>query len=306
MTPVVVPLPGSEALARRLARRLGARQVAPEFRRFPDGESYLRLTARIARRPVVIVANLERPDDKFLQLHFLAALARDLGASEVGLVCPYLPYMRQDKRFRAGEAITSTYFASALSAAVDWLVTVDPHLHRRLSLSEIYSVPTEVTHAAAPIAQWIQDHVTAPMIVGPDGESSQWVKEVARQAGAPYEVLRKRRLGDRSVRISPFRAKGGLERTPVLVDDIVSTAQTMIETVRQIRSLGGRSPCCVAVHALFAGTAYADLRRAGAGKIVTCNTVPHPSNAIDVTGLIADGVRELWSRSSRGKKSTEK
>ena len=32
---------------------------------------------------------------------------------------------------------------------------------------------------------------------------------------------------------------------------------------------------------------------AGAARLVTTNTVPHPSNAIEVSGLLADGVRRL-------------
>ena len=299
MIPVVLSLPGSEPLADHLSARLAARRGVVETRRFPDGETYVRIKTRLRDRSVVLTAALDRPDEKFLPLLFLAAAARDLGAREVGLVSPYLPYMRQDKRFHSGEAVTSTYFAAAISGAVDWLVTVDPHLHRRKSLSEIYSIPAETTHAAPLVARWIRDHVAAPIVVGPDGESAQWVEAVANAAGAPYTVLRKQRSGDRAVKVSPFHRADGDRHTPVLVDDIVSTARTMIETVKQIRAQGGAPPCCIAVHGLFAGTAYDELRRAGAGRIVSCNTVRHRSNAIDVTDLLVTGVQRLMARKNR-------
>lgn len=290
MTPLVLALPGSEPAARRLARALKARLGGIEMRRFPDGETYLRLKAKVAGRRVIVVAELDRPDDKFLPLLFLASAARDLGARNVGLVCPYLPYMRQDKRFKSGEAVTSTCFAGSVSRAFDWLVRVDPHLHRRKSLSEIYSIPSTVSHAAPLIARWIRDHVPRPILVGPDAESAQWVAAVAERAGEPYTVLSKQRLGDRSVRVSPFRLDGGGKRTPVLVDDIVSSARTMIEAVKQIRNRGGVAPWCIAVHALFVGDAYRQLREAGAGRIASCNTIRHRSNAIDVTELLAKAV----------------
>lgn len=292
MTACVLALPGAEAAASRLACALKMREGSVEARRFPDGETYLRVGTKVAGRKVVVVAQLDRPDDKFLPLLFLASTARDLGAAEVGLVCPYLPYMRQDKQFRSGEAVTSACFARSISQAFDWLVTVDPHLHRRRSLSEIYSIPSTVVHAAPLIARWVRDHVRRPILVGPDSESSQWVAAVAQQAGAPYTVLRKRRLGDRSVRVSAFDDGGAGKRTPVLVDDIASTARTMIETVKQIRSRGGAAPWCIAVHAVFAGDAYRELRRAGAGRIVSCNTLQHRSNGIDVTDLVAAATRE--------------
>jgi ribose-phosphate pyrophosphokinase len=67
----------------------------------------------------------------------------------------------------------------------------------------------------------------------------------------------------------------------------------MIETVGHLRRAGLPAPICVGVHALFAEGAYADLVAAGAARVVTCNTVPHASNGLDVTDLLADGVREM-------------
>lgn len=287
MKPILLALPGAELTARRLARALGAALGVVEWRHFPDGETYVRVRTRLANRKVVVVAELDRPDDKFLPLLFLASAAHDLGACAVGLVCPYLPYMRQDKQFMSGEAVTSTHFARLVSAAFDWLVTVDPHLHRRKSLSDIYAIPSIAVHAAPLIAAWIHDHVQRPVLVGPDSESVQWVAAVAVQADATYTVLRKRRLGDRSVKVSPFNLDGRGKPTPIVIDDIVSTGGTMIETVKQIRAQGGAPPVCIAVHPLFVGESYGELRRAGAGRIVSSNTIRHRSNAIDLTELLA-------------------
>jgi|GEM_PF-3083464 len=56
---------------------------------------------------------------------------------------------------------------------------------------------------------------------------------------------------------------------------------------------GASGIIAVGVHGLFAGKAYDELFAAGARKIATCNTVAHPSNAIDVTALIAGAAEEL-------------
>jgi ribose-phosphate pyrophosphokinase len=299
MTPVVAPLPGSEALASRLRAALGARLGVVESRHFPDGETYLRLKSVVRGRPVVVAANLDRPDGKFLALEFLARAARDLGATGVGLIAPYLPYMRQDKRFKPGEAVTSDYFAALISRSFDWMVTVDPHLHRRTALSEIYSIPGEAVHAAPLISRWIRDHVRAPLVIGPDVESTQWVDEVARDAGAPYRVLTKQRYGDRRVKVSSLQA-AATDGTPVIVDDILSTARTMIEAVKTVRSRTGKAPYCLAIHGIFADDADRGLKRAGVRSVITCNTVPHPSNRIDVTPLLADAARRFLKPTARG------
>ncbi|MBP0533227.1 ribose-phosphate pyrophosphokinase-like domain-containing protein, partial [Mycobacterium tuberculosis] len=72
-------------------------------RRFPDGESYVRAESAVAGRRVAIVCTLDRPDDKLIPLLLLAAAARENGATDVGLVAPYLAYMRQDSCFQPGE-----------------------------------------------------------------------------------------------------------------------------------------------------------------------------------------------------------
>lgn len=293
MRSLVVALPGNEIMAEALSAQLDAEQGRVELHRFPDGETYVRLETDVKDRAVILVCTLDRPDAKFLPLTFVAATARELGAESVGLICPYLAYMRQDTRFKPGEGITSRYFAAALGQFFNWLVTADPHLHRRKSLSEIYPIPSAVVHAAPLIATWIRDHVTAPLIVGPDSESEQWVASVAQEAGAPYVVLQKQRRGDRAVEVSIPDIGRWRDRTPVLVDDIISTARTMIETASRLRAAGASDIVAVGVHGIFADAALDELRAAGVRQVVTCNTVPHPTNAIDLTGVLVDAVRTL-------------
>jgi ribose-phosphate pyrophosphokinase len=287
--PLLIAMPGNEPMTLALAKTLGAEVGQLELHAFPDGETYLRFLTDVAARRVVIVCTLDRPNGKMLSLIFAAATACELGAAEIGLVAPYLAYMRQDRRFKPGEAVTSRQVAMLLSNAFDWLVTVDPHLHRYGSLSEIYRIPTRVVHAAPLISAWIREHVAQPLIVGPDSESEQWVSAVAKDAGAPYSVLEKVRRGDRDVEISVKDFADLRGHTPVLVDDIISTGRTMIEAVRSIKRLGGSKPLCVAVHGLFADNSDALLAQGGA-RIVTSNTIPHETNRIDVTELLARSI----------------
>jgi ribose-phosphate pyrophosphokinase len=293
---LLLPLPGAERLASPLAARLDATVSPPEFRRFPDGESYWRIDGDPQWEDVVVLAALRDPDPQALALLFLADTLREMGARRILLAAPYLPYMRQDARFRTGEAITSRSFGRFVSQAYDGLVTVDPHLHRYHALDQVYGIPSVVVRSAPAIAQWIGDNVERPLIVGPDAESEQWARDVAERAGCPWQVLRKTRHGDRHVEITLPDPAGAAGRTPVLVDDIVSSGHTMAEAARHVRATFGVAPLCVAVHALFAPGAQALLRDAGAARVVSCNTVPDDSNAVDVLPLFADGVKALLQR----------
>ena len=292
--PLIVPMPGNETLARNLCA-LGAGEFRElDTRAFPDGETYLRFPQAPSGRSVALIATLADPNEKFLPLLFAARTARELGARRVGLVAPYLSYMRQDARFHPGEAVTSRHFASLISADFDWLVTVDPHLHRYRALGEIYTIPARSLHAAPLLAAWIEAHAAKPFLIGPDVESEQWVSQVAKDANAPYIVLEKVRKGDTEVNVTVPQVEKYKDHTPVLVDDIISTARTMIETVNHLKKAGMKPPVCIGVHAVFAGHAYQELQNAGVDSIITCNTIAHASNALDVTALMAASVNKIF------------
>ena len=293
MKPVVIAMPGNERLADELATHLGLERGAATVRRFPDGESHVRIETSVEGRHAFIVCTLDRPDDKLIPLLLLACAVREAGALSVGLVAPYLAYMRQDRRFQPGETISARHFAAWISRHFDWLATVDPHLHRISDLSQVYSIPSRVVHAADTVARWVRSQVRQPLLIGPDEESAQWVSDVARRADAPFVVLTKTRRGDRDVEVSVPEVDRWRSYTPVLVDDIVSTARTMIATVSHLRRSGLAAPVCVAVHAVFAQRAFEDLHAAGAADIVSCDTIEHPSNRIALAPAIAASVREL-------------
>jgi ribose-phosphate pyrophosphokinase len=149
----------------------------------------------------------------------------------------------------------------------------------------------KVLHASSSISAWIKKTIPNPVLIGPDSESEQWVSQVAATAGAPYFVLSKERHGDRNVEIS-FPETGPFQNlVPVLVDDIISTAHTMIVTVERLRELGFKKPICVGVHAIFADKSFEELRDAGAAQIVTCNTITHISNGIDLSPIIIEALK---------------
>lgn len=291
MRPLLFPLSAAPGLAEGLCASVGLEPGDISRRQFPDGESYVRLASPVAGRDVILLCTLDRPDDKVLPLLFAAAAAREQGARSVGLVAPYLAYMRQDKAFQPGEAVTSVTFARLLSQAVDWLVTLDPHLHRYPRLDSIYSIPTHVATAAAPVAEWIRGNVRNPVLIGPDEESAQWVEHIAGLARARSTVFRKRRSGDFDVSITaaPVDLR---DATPVIIDDIASSARTMIEAVTKLRESAGLSTVCVAVHPIFAADAYDRLVAAGPAKIVSTNSIAHPTNAIDISAELGARLEE--------------
>ena len=293
--PVLFSLFGSNHFAKAIHQALGYELGKITLHQFPDEETVIKIGSVVQDRLVIIIANVDHPNAKMLPLLFTAETARELGAKKIGLIMPYLPYMRQDKRFHPGEGITSRYIAALISSYFDGLMTIDPHLHRWHSLTDIYSIPAKTLHATDSISTWIKMNVPDAILIGPDTESAQWVSGIARNIDAPFLILEKVRKGDNLVETSMPNVELYQNHTPILVDDIISTAATMIETVYHLKSLKMKPPVCIGVHALFSGNAYDDLLKAGAKKIVTSNTIEHVSNGINLNDIIVQSIETMFN-----------
>ena len=252
---------------------------------FPDGESMVRLPAELPPE-VVLCRSLDHPNDKLIELVLAAAEARSLGVKRLTLVAPYLCYMRQDRSFHSGEAVSQRIIGHLLAEHFDALITVDPHLHRVHSLEQAVPTGRSVALLATdPVGDFIGRQVPGALLVGPDGESGQWVARAAARAGTDYVVGSKTRLGDRDVDIDLRGDFGG--RDVVLVDDVASTGRTLEVAARIIQAQGPASLSVVVTHALFAGDALQRLEAVGIGNIWSTDSIPHPSNAIPLAPLLA-------------------
>ncbi len=275
-----------------LCQKMGIQEGVVTRRSFPDGESYLRVDTPVKDRACIVLAELAHPDSKYLPLAFLLTTLREFGASSVGLVAPYLSYMRQDRRFVAGEALTSRIFANLLSAQIDWLVTVDPHLHRYHELDEIYSVPTRVVQGAPALADWLKGQ-TNLLLVGPDAESEQWVAELARRSGHPFVVGAKRRYGDRDVVVTlPDLSPYG-DRMAVIIDDVISSGQTILKCMEALQQQGIARISCAGVHGIFAEGVDKTLMQRGLQQLITTNSIAHSSNVVDLTDSLIEPIRQF-------------
>jgi ribose-phosphate pyrophosphokinase len=289
MTTSIIGLLDSDELATTLANSTGWHKIPLNLHRFPDGEWRIRLLDK-PQKNVALVCSLDHPNDKIVALILVCGLLRDMGVEHITLVTPYLAYMRQDVAFNPGEGVSARYFANLLSAHVDRLVTIDPHLHRIAELEEVYTIPCVTLHAAPLLGAWVRDHLPNVALIGPDGESEQWVSEVAGIASAPYAIMEKKRFGDRDVRIEVPDLSAWKGRTILLVDDMISTGRTLIVVAEQLRAQGFTDIRALCVHALHDDDAAARMKEAGISAVLSCNTVVHPSNAVDIAEFLLQGM----------------
>lgn len=278
--------------AKALASKLKLPFSLVEVHHFPDGESKVTLPVSISDT-VIICRSLAQPNDKLIELMLVCATARKMGAKRLILVAPYLCYMRQDKAFNPGEAISQQIIGEFLSHYVDDLITVDPHLHRVSRLNSVVKLENAISlQATQPMGEFLNEKFTAPVIIGPDEESRQWVSAIAGQHGWDFLVAIKQRFGDRSVKVE-LDDFDFIDRDIVIVDDIASTGNTLIKTAELLLSKHPESLSILVTHAFFVDKALDKLEQLGVRNIWSSDSVLHSTNAFSLVDLLAPNIENI-------------
>lgn len=300
ITIIITTCGNSVKIAKGLARKLKAKYSPLTISAFPDGDTYLKYNIDVNGKVVVIVQSFQpQPEMSLFDIVFAAETAKDLGAKKVILAAPYLAYMRQDKRFNPGEAVSSRIMAKLLNNSIDKIITIDPHLHRYKSLKDIFTISSTDLTANKLIAQYVKKKHPHSVIIGPDWESYQWAEAIAKQVGVESTVLEKTRFSSRHVTSKMVKKVDLKGKEVVIVDDIISTGHTIAEAAKKAKSSGAKKIIAIGVHGLLVGEAISIMKKAGVQEIVTTNCIEHKTNKIDVTGLLAEALRSKASRAQK-------
>ena len=289
----IICLGGSHGthLAVKLARILNVDFDAIEVRNFPDGEIYVRIIPEVKRRTVIYVNSLAlKPNQYLVETILTIETLKDLEAEKVYAVIPYMAYARQDSRFKPGEAISIEIVAKMLSnTEVDEIITVDMHLHRIEDPQKLFKVPFHNLTAMHEIAKYIRANykLENPIVIGPDEEAEQWAKIVAGDLGLEYDVLEKERISGEEV-IVKTRELNVQGRDIIVVDDIISTGGTVVETVKALRRLGAKRFLIACTHPLLVKNAYNRIVSLGVEDIIGTDTVLSPISKVSVAPVIAE------------------
>jgi ribose-phosphate pyrophosphokinase len=282
----------ASALAQRIAQHLGLNYSPATIKTFPDGELYLRLHSDVKNKKLILLVNFgKRPNEALVETLFLSETMHEKGVEEVILVAPYLPYLRQDAEFNLGEVVSAKMLANLLyKAHIDALVTVDPHLHRFKELSELFKMKAVKVTAMPLLAEFFLKNFGEALVVAPDEEAEQWARVFSEKINSPYVVLEKHRYSDTEVEVSGSMPRGS---SAVIVDDIISTGGTIVETTRKLREQGFTSIYVCVTHALLVQDADSRIFQAGVKGIVSTDTVINPYACVSVAKVISEALEGL-------------
>ena len=172
----------------------------------------------------------------------------------------------------------------------DAVYLMDPHLHRKNKLENIFKIKPKKLTANGLIAAHIKKRIKNPVIIGPDEESYKWAKNVAEMINAESMILNKKRYSSYHVEIKLNKKISLKNKNAVIVDDIISTGNTILEAAKMLRKLGAKNIYCICVHGIFVNDSLNKLKKTGI-NVISTNTIPNKAARIDVSGVIAGSLK---------------
>lgn len=273
----------SQLLAGRVSDALKSNPVVSEFKRFPDGELYTRILDDVAGTDVTIIQSTVSDSDFISLLQLIDACSE---ASQINVVLPYMGYARQDKQFKKGEPISARAVAGAIKA--DFVFTVNIHAESILDYFDAKAVNLDATPM---IGKYIKNmKFKDPLIIAPDDGAIALARNASKDLGIDYDFLEKTRLSGETVSIQPknIAVKG---RDVIIIDDIISTGETMAETISLLKKLGAHEVFAACVHPVLSSNAVAKLFKAGVKGIIATDTIDKGVSVVSVAPVIAEAIR---------------
>lgn len=296
MTSSIFTFPTYKQQGQALAKALNLPCYDIAVHHFPDKESIVTLPeikTQAQTEHVIFYLSLDYPNNKLIELLLACKTARKQGRKRISLIAPYLCYMRQDKSFHSGEAISQQIIGQWISELFDDVITVDPHLHRIDSLDKVIpDTNNKTVTASSYLGEFIKTLNKDIHLLGPDEESLQWVKQVADICNATYSIAEKQRHSDTDVEIllPEYNYKN---QHIILIDDVISTGNTVAQTAVQLYQSGAKQVDVLVTHALFTREAMDVLNKARIKNIWSTDSISHETNHIPLTRLLAETTKTL-------------
>jgi ribose-phosphate pyrophosphokinase len=261
------------ALTGEICRNLGQEAGRVTLYNFSDGENYCQIEENVRGADVFVVQPTCPPvNANLLELLIMLDAFKRSSASRVTAVLPYYGYARQDRKDKPRVPITAKLVADLITAAgADRVLCVDLHAAQ---IQGFFDIPVDHLFAAPVLLDAIRDSDLEPMtVVSPDAGGVERARAFAKRLGAQLAIVDKRRKGKNEIEV--LHVIGDVrDRNIIVVDDIVDTAGTLINTVIALKEAGAGRVFAGAVHGVLSGPAIDRINGSPIEKVFCANTLP--------------------------------
>jgi ribose-phosphate pyrophosphokinase len=292
----------AEDVARHLNLRLGRATVG----RFSDGEVNVEIMENVRGKDVfVLQSTCEPTNDSLMEIMLMVDALRRASAGRITAAIPYFGYARQDRRVRSARVpITARVVADMLTVVgVKRVLTMDLHSDQ---IQGFFDIPVDNIYST-PILMgdiWKQNYDNL-MVVSPDVGGVVRARAVAKRLECELAIIDKRRPKPNVAKV--MNIIGDVkDRTCLIMDDMVDTANTLCEAANALKANGAKRVIAYCTHAVLSGSAVERVNNSSLDELVVTDTIPLREDAsasprirqLSVANLMAETIRRISDEDS--------
>ena len=289
------------ALAELVARYLGLPLGKATVNRFSDGEILVEVMEHVRGKDVFIVQPTCAPsNDNLMELLIMIDAIKRSSARRITAVIPYDGYARQDRRPRTARvAITAKLVADMITiSGAHRVLTMDLHSDQ---IQGFFNIPTDNIYSSLVLLGdiWRQEFKDL-LVVSPDVGGVVRARAMAKHLEADLAIIDKRRPRPNEAKVMHIIGEVK-DRTCVLMDDLVDTANTLCEAAAALKDHGARKVLAYCTHAVLSGKAVERIDKSALDELVVTDTIPLSPAAgackrirqLSVAELLAESMRRI-------------
>lgn len=247
------------ALAASVAAQLGVKLVDAKVDKFPDDETRVEIHDSVREQDVFVLQPTgPSANENLMELLIIIDALRRASADRITAVIPYFGYARQDRKDASRAPITASLVISLLeSAGVDRLLAIDLH---SAQIQGFTNKPFDHLYARSAIIETLRQEVAKkspqpPIIVAPDVGAAKMARSYAKRLNTSLVIVDKDRQDPRNTQVAAIIGESVAGRTVILIDDMVTTAGSLLKAAEALKANGAAQVIAAATHGVLCGDA---------------------------------------------------
>jgi ribose-phosphate pyrophosphokinase len=242
--------------------------------RFSDGEVMVELLEHVRGKDVFVLQSTCMPtNDNLMEILLMVDALKRSSAARVTAAIPYFGYARQDRRPRSARVAISAKVVANMMAAVgvDRLLTMDLHSDQ---IQGFFDIAVDNIYAAPILLGDVWKHGYQNLVVvSPDVGGVVRARALAKRLDSDLAIIDKRRPRPNVATVMNIigEVKG---RTCVIMDDMVDTANTLVEAAIALKEKGADQVLAYCTHPVLSGPAVERIENSVIDELVITDTIP--------------------------------
>jgi len=293
-------------LAQKVCEYVNVAGARMTIEKFEDGEIHLKSEESVRGKEVYIIQSTNPPSDNLLELLIMIDSIKRASAEKITVIIPYYGYARQDRKTRGREPITAKLVANLIeTAGADRVISIDMHAGQ---IQGFFDIPSDNLTASLLFARYFYDiHLKDIVIVSPDVGGVNRAKHLSNMiAESQLAICSKNRIGKDTV--ESIKLIGDVKgKIAIIIDDIISTANTLKFASIEIEKQGATEIYACATHGIFVGKSLENLNQCPIQQVLVTDTVHIEYSKLDqckkiklisVAPLIGEVIRRIQNQES--------